>query len=113
MPHASVAPCLRCGVRRNWVMNRRVSFFLLVTLAASVAHYSFVMGLSQLVMAGGVMTIGVPVLWVFTAPMNFLLSSSFGLSLSPTPFQLLFITNSFVWGSAIGAVTLWRKLRYE
>ena len=96
-------------------MKRRITFFLLVTLAASLAHYLIVLGLTQVVVygTGAASALFVPVLWLLTAPMNFLLSSSFGHTLSPTPLQVLFTANSLLWGFAVGAIILWRRLRYE
>src|SRR5262249_1913546 len=96
-------------------MKRRITFFLLVTLAAALAHYLVVVTLTQVVTSGlsgnGVSAhFLVPVLWLFTAPMNFLLSSSFGHTLSPIPFQVLFTANSLLWGMLVGTIVLWRRL---
>jgi hypothetical protein len=94
-------------------MKRRLAFFLLVALAGALAHYLIVFLLSDVVLRGGAPAFVIPVLSVFTAPMNFVLSSSFGRTLSPVPFQVLFTANSLLWGSAVGAIILWRRLRYD
>ena len=96
-------------------MRRRVIFFLVVSALASVAHYLLVLGLSHVAISGSVplSSFTVPVLWCLTAPMNFLLSSSFGRSLSPTPLQLIFTANSVLWGLVISGVVVWRSLRHE
>ena len=94
-------------------MKRRITFFLFVTLAASLAHFLVVVALSEVVLGGGAPSFLVPVLRMLTAPTNFLLTSSFGHTLSPLPLQILCIANSLLWGLAIAGVILWRRLRYE
>ena len=104
-----------CGALGVDAMKGRISFFLFVTLAASLANYLIVLGLTQVAVHGArpSSSLLVPVLWLITAPMNLLMSSSFGHSLSPTPLQVLFTVNSLLWGLAVGGVILWRRLRYE
>ena len=90
-------------------MKRRITFFLLVTLAAALAHYLVVLTLTQVVISGlSANSVSahllVPALWLFTAPMDFLLSSSLGHTLPPIPFQALFTANSLLWGLAVGAI---------
>ena len=95
-------------------MNKHAKLFLLVALAAGLAHFLIVQGLTLVVASksGGASLILVPVLWVLTAPTNFLLSSSFGRTLSPVPFNVLFAGNSLMWGLAISGVASWRR-KYE
>ena len=95
-------------------MNKHAKLFLLVALAAGSAHFLMVQGLTLVVASksGGASLILVPALWVLTAPTNFLLSSSFGRTLSPVPFQVLFAGNSLMWGLAISGVASWRR-KYE
>jgi hypothetical protein len=97
-------------------MKQRLIFFLLTMLAGSLLHYLIVFVLSIPLISASPSPSAfflVPLLWVLLAPMNFLATSSFGQSLSPVPYQLLFVLNSLLWGLAIGAVVLWRRLKYE
>lgn len=95
-------------------MEKNLKLFLVSVLLASVAHYLLVLGLSHV--TGGsdrFPALAVAILWALSAPMNFVLSSSFGHSLAPAPFQLLFAANSLLWGLLIGGIVSWGRLRHE
>jgi hypothetical protein len=103
-------------------MKPHLKFFIIVAVLAAVLHYLLVQGLSRLLLSQSAFS-GPPSFFAafvvplflscLTAPMNFLLSSAWERTLSPTPFLLLFTMNSVLWGVLIGAGVLWLKLRYE
>ncbi len=95
-------------------MRKRITFFLIATGAVAAVHYLLVQGLTHLITSGSAApkAIVLPVLWLLTAPMNFLLSSSFGGKLSPIQFQLFFTANSLLWGLASG-VAIVRRWKHE
>jgi hypothetical protein len=94
-------------------MKRHLRFFALMAAAISFIHYLLVLSLGHLALFGspGITAISAPVVWLLTAPMNLLLTSSFGHSLSPAPLQILYILNSVIWGSLFSGIVLWRRAR--
>jgi len=98
-------------------MKRATIFFLLVTLAGALAHYLITMVLFLVIIDAGppgpAFHFISSIYWLLLLPMKFLISSPFGQSLSPLPYQMLFIANSMLWGLLLGTVTLWRRLKHE
>jgi hypothetical protein len=94
-------------------MKERTKFFFLVTLAVALGHFLIVLLLSLVAFSGRsspLLSLIIPILWLLEAPMNLLNWTS---TLPPMLSQVPFIANSLIWGCAVGAISLWRRVRYE
>ena len=92
-------------------MKRAIIFFLFATLAGALAHYLICLLVSW--SGGGSGFVGFIFLWILSLPMKYVILSPFGQSLSPLPYDMLFIANSLLWGLMLGTAMLWWKHNHE
>jgi len=89
--------------------------FILLFALVAVVHglLVFALGPAVLSASGKSSVLLVPFLWSLTAPMQVVMSSTLGQSISPGPLQMLWCANSAIYGLLISSIFYWVRFRRE